>query len=266
MKRSIMAAALAGLVACSGGSDGPTGPSPSVSAPTLSTTNTSIFIGQTVQFAATGGGTIRWGGDNPQVATVDQTSGRITGVGNGRVTIWAENEGGRTTRLLRGLPSFAGSWLGSWVVEGCTANGVFSIIRTCDELPTGSNRPLGLSLTQTEDRISSGSILFGGLTGTTSATTVAEDGQARLAATLDPLPGNPIRVNIDNIILGSSAPGSIEGTFEQVWGNTELSGTMRVYGRIGSLTRTSGGPALLAPRPPQDARTLEDLIRLMFGR
>lgn len=265
MKRSIAVVVLVGLMACGGGSDGPTGPS-SVSAPTLSTANTSIFVGQTVQFAATGGGTIRWGGDNPQVATVDQTSGRITGVGNGRVTIWAENEGGRTTRLLRGLPSFAGTWQGSWVVEGCTANGVFAVLRTCDELPNGSNRPLGLLLTQNEDRISSGGVLFGGLTGTTTATTVAEDGQARLTATLDPLPGNPIRVNVDNIVLRSSAPGSIEGTFEQVWGNTELSGTMRVFGRIGSLTRISGGPALLAPRAPQDARTLEDLIRLMRGK
>ena len=35
MKRSITAAALVSLVACGGGSDGPTGPSPSVSAPTL---------------------------------------------------------------------------------------------------------------------------------------------------------------------------------------------------------------------------------------
>jgi hypothetical protein len=122
-----------------------------VSAPTLSTTNTSIFIGQTVQFSATGGGTIRWGGDNPQVATVDQTTGRVTGVGNGRVTIWAENEGGRTTRLLRGLPSFAGTWAGNWVVEGCTANGAFAILRTCDEFPGGGSRSLGLSLTQADD-------------------------------------------------------------------------------------------------------------------
>lgn len=55
--------------------------------------------------------------DNPQVATIDQTTGRVTGVGNGRVAIWAENEGERTTRLLRGLPSYGGSWVGNWIVE-----------------------------------------------------------------------------------------------------------------------------------------------------
>ncbi len=263
MKRSITAAALVSLVACGGGSDNPTGPSSSVSAPTLTTANTSIFIGQTVPFAASGSGTIRWGGDNPQVATVDQTTGRVTGVGNGRVTIWAENDGGRTTRLLRGLPSFSGTWQGHWVVEGCTANGIFTIIRTCDDFPSGGSRPLGLSLTQTDERISAGSVLFGGISGTTTAATVGEDGQVRLTATLDPLPGNPIRINVDNIVLSSHSPGSIQGTLEQVWGNTELSGTMRVYARIGSLTRTSGAPALLALRPPHGARTLEDLVRLM---
>lgn len=263
MKQSIVAVALVSLVAC-GGSNGPNGPAPGISAPTLTTANTSIFIGQTVQFAATGGGTIRWGGDNAQVATVDQTSGRVAGIGNGRVTIWAENEGGRTTRLLRGLSSFAGSWQGNWVVESCTANGVFSILDTCDEFPGGQSASLGLSLTQTDDRIAAGTIVFGGLTGATTAAAVAEDDQARMTASLDPLPGNPIRVNIENIVLSSPAAGNIQGSFEQVWGTAEFSGTMRIYGRIANLTRSSGGPALLAP--PPNARTLEDLVRLMLVR
>ena len=266
MRRLLMAAALASLVACGGGSDSPTGPSPSVSAPTLTTANTSIFIGQTVQFAATGGGTLRWGGDNPQVVTIDQSTGRVTGVGNGRVTIWAENEGGRTTRLLRGLPSFAGTWTGNWVVEGCTANGAFAILRTCDEFPSGGSRSLGLSLTQTDDRVAAGTIVFGSLVGSTTAATVGEDGQVRMTGSLNPLPGNPVRVNIDNVVLSSSSAGSIQGSLEQVWGSTEVSGTMRIHARIANLTRTSGGPALLAPRAPQEAPTLEDLIRLMQGK
>jgi hypothetical protein len=87
-----------------------------------------------------------------------------------------------------------------------------------------------------------------------------------MTGSLDPLPGNPVRVNIDNVVLSSSSAGSIQGSLEQVWGSTEVSGTMRVYARVANLTRTSGGPALLAPRAQQDARTLEDLIRLMRGR
>lgn len=264
MKRSILAAALVGLVACGGGSDGPTGPSQSVSAPTLTTANTSIFIGQTVQFAATGGGTIRWGGDNPNVATIDQSSGRVTGVGNGRVTIWAENDGGRTTRLLRGLPSFAGTWQGSWVVEGCTASDAFEMVDGCFEFSAGRSASMGLSLTQNDDRIGAGTIVFGSLIGSTTAAAVGEDGQARMTGTMNPIPGNPIRMSIETLVLNSASAGSIAGSFEQVWTSLEFSGTMRIRGRIQNLTRTSGGPALQAP--PRDVRTLEDLVRLMLGR
>src|SRR3954462_15585040 len=98
MKRGCFALVL-GLITACGGSKAPA--APSVAAPTISTPNTTIYIGQTVQFTATGGGTITWGGDAPGVARVDAPTGRVTGVGNGRETIWAENAGGRTTRALR---------------------------------------------------------------------------------------------------------------------------------------------------------------------
>lgn len=262
MKQSILAMALGTLVACGGGSGGPTGPS-SIGAPTLTTANTSIFIGQTVQFSATGTGTIRWGGDNPEVATIDQTTGRVTGVGNGRVTIWAENEGGRTTRLLRGLPSFAGTWEGSWLIERCTATGTFVTFDACAGVPVGRTAGLGLRFTQTDDRIAPGMIVFGSALGSTAAATVGDDGQVRMTASLNPLPGNPIRVNVEDLVLSSPSAGSLEGSLEQVWTGLDLDGTMRVGGRIASLTRISGGPALLAA--PRDVRTLEDLIRLMMS-
>jgi hypothetical protein len=220
-----------------------------------------IYIGQSVQFAATGGGTMRWGGDNPQVATVDQTTGRITGVSNGRVTVWAENEGGRTTRLLRGLPSYAGSWQGNWVIDGCTANGAFAILDLCDDFRNGGSRSLGLSLTQTDDRVSGGNIVFGSLTGSTTAATIGEDGQVRMTGSLNPLTGNSIRIEVENIVLSSQSAGNIQGSLEQVWGSTDFSGTMRIYARIANLTRSSGGPALQGP--PPTGRTAQDLIRLL---
>ena len=61
----------------------------------------------------------------------------MTGVATGRVTIWAENAGGRTTRLLRILPSYSGSWTGNWVVTGCTQNGIFTTLRLCNDFPNG---------------------------------------------------------------------------------------------------------------------------------
>jgi hypothetical protein len=83
MKRLMLAgAALSFTFACGGEGGSSTPTAPSVTAPVISTTNTSIYVGQNVTFAATGGGTIRWGGDAPSVATIDQTTGRVTGVGS----------------------------------------------------------------------------------------------------------------------------------------------------------------------------------------
>src|SRR4051794_26059175 len=140
-----------------GGSSGPSTPTtPSVTAPTITTTNTSVYVGQSVTFSATGGGTIRWGGDSPSVAAVDQTTGRVTGADTGRVTIWAENAGGRTTRLLKVIPSFAGSWVGNWIVDGCQQNGGFTLLNVCSG-PTHGLRPrLKPSFSQTETNVGSG--------------------------------------------------------------------------------------------------------------
>ena len=249
-----------------GGGGGGTPTAPSVTAPSISTSNTMIFIAQSLTFAATGGGAIRWGGDNSQVATVDQTTGRVTGVGNGRVTIWAENQGGRTTRLLRALPSFAGSWRGNYTIQDCQSNGVFSLLSFCNSnFRLGQSLGMTLGIAQTDDQITSGGVGLGSITGSLTTTGVGEDGQLRLAGTLTPIPGNSIRVSIENMRLESPNAGVIRGQYEQVWSDTTLSGTARVYGRIESLTRESGGPTFGLTAPRSGTVTLEDLVRMIKG-
>lgn len=267
MSMRILAVALVVAVgAACGGSGGGTAPTPVVTAPTISTSNTMIYVGQTVTFSATGGGTIRWGGDAPSVATVDQTTGRVTGVGTGRVTIWAENEGGRTTRLLRGLPSYTGFWRGNYTVQDCQSNGAFAIIAFCNSnFRLGQSLSMTMNLSQTEDRLTSGTIALGSLTGTLTTSTVGEDGQIRLAGSITPLAGNSIRVSLENMRLESPNAGVIHGQYEQVWSNTTLSGTGRVYGRIETLTRESGGPTVGFTAPGQGTYTLDDLLRMVRG-
>lgn len=250
-----------GLVACGGGSGGGTSPAPIVNAPSISPADTMIYVGQVKTFSASGGGTIRWGGDNSQVATVDQTTGRVTGVGNGRVTIWAENEGGRTTRLLRGLPSFNGSWVGNYRVTGCAQSGTFALANTCRDFFTGSSWNMGMSFVQTDDRISGGTVNLGALNGTLTSTTVTEQGDIRVTGTIDPLAGNPIRVFLENVALHSPSAGSLQGSHEVLFGSTTQSGTMRVFGAI-SLTRTSGAPLVSQSEVPAGP-TFADLLRLM---
>ncbi|MGZ8818447.1 MAG: hypothetical protein ACXWZR_13795 [Mycobacterium sp.] len=190
----VSVAALVGLAMCGGGCSTPT---PVIAAPSIITPNNVVYVGQTVPFAATGTGTIRWGGDAPGVATVDAATGRVTGIGIGRITIWAENEGGRTTRLLRVLPSFGGTWRGSYVVENCQASGTFSASAFCGTtIRVGDRLNMAIIFYQTEDRVTGGSFVLdsfpgGSLVGKLTDTSVGEDGQIRLAGSVEPIAGGP---------------------------------------------------------------------------
>lgn len=252
------------LASCGGssGGGGSTAPAPVINAPTISTGNTMIYIGQSVQFAASGGGTIRWGGDNPQVATVDQTTGRVTGVGNGRVTIWAENEGGRTTRLLRGLPSYAGSWRGNYTLQDCQSVGDFAAGGFCGSFFRGQSLNTRYELSQTDDRVT-GSFALGDLTGSFNPSTVAENGQLPVTGGLS---SGGTTVTLENMRLESTTAGVIKGQFEQLWGGSGLSGWARLYCRIETVTRTSGGPTFGFTAPGVDNLDLEEMIRRVLRK
>jgi hypothetical protein len=250
--------------ACSGGGGGGGGvTAPGSTAPAISTSNTVIFIGQLVTFAATGGGTIRWGGDNPAVATVEAATGRVTGVGNGRVTIWAENDGGRTTRLLRGLPSYAGSWQGKYDVVQCVETGDFLGSGFCPAFTPGQGLLLQLTLAQTNDQVT-GSFVFGtAAPGALNASTVAEDGS--LPATGLWVSGG-VTVRIENTRLASPGAGTMTGTFDQIWtvGGTTGSGLLR--SELTNMSRLSGGPAFGLTAPSSGPATLDEVMRRFIGR
>ena len=254
--------AFALFAAACGSEGGGTAPAPVITAPTISTPNTMVYIGQTVQFAATGGGTIRWGGDAPQVATVDQTTGRVTGVGTGRVTIWAENEGGRTTRLLRGLPSYAGSWRGNYTIQDCQSIGDFAAGGFCGTFFRGQSLNTRYELSQTEDRVS-GSFALGDLNGTFNPSIVAENGQLPMTGSLS---SGGTTIAIENLRFESPTAGVITGQFEQLWGSTGLSGFGRIYCRIETVTRTAGGPSFGFSAPGAQELKLAEMIRRVLRR
>ena len=146
----------------------------------------------------------------------------MTGVGLGRVTIWAENDGGRTTRLLRGLPSFAGTWRGGYIVQNCQAEGILADAGFCgNSVRIGERLEIAFIFNQTEDlpgsltsRVHGATFLLRPMAGFTFSlpgrltdTTVGEDGQIRLAGFGEAIFGTPLKVNLENIRLESPAPG-----------------------------------------------------------
>jgi hypothetical protein len=94
-----------------------------------------------------------WGTDAPTVATAEATTGRVTAVGSGSVTVFVDYQGHRGTRLIRGLPNFQGAWSGSYAVRSCTQSGQIAAAKLCDAFQPNRVFPTNLSLTQDADRV-----------------------------------------------------------------------------------------------------------------
>jgi hypothetical protein len=261
MKRFLALLPLVSLYACGGGSS--TAPTPSVTAPIIGTSNTMVYVGQTVTFSATGGGTIRWGGDAPGVANVDAVSGAVTGVGTGRVTIWAENAGGRTTRLLRGLPSYNGNWGGTYVINGCQSTGDMATIKFCGNFSSGQVLNMNLTIAQSTDQVTSGGYTLGALgPGSLNASTVAEGGTLPLTGTLR---DGSLTVLLQNGRFESPTAGTISGSFDQSWTISGASGFAIIACSIRNMTRSSGAPILFHIAGGEN-HSLEEMIQRVLVR
>lgn len=240
---------------------------PGCATPATITPNTDmVYIGQRVTFSANPATGVTWGGDAPSVATVDASTGAVTGVATGKVTIWAQNSAGRTTRLLSVIPSYNGEWTGSYSVNGCQATGDFAEIDFCEMFYAGEILNMGFGLTQSRDQVT-GSFSLGDLTGALSASTVnGTDGSLPLTGSSTTADG--LVIQVQNLRATSPSPGTMKGPFDQVWALPGAAGTGRLVCEIRDVTRTSGAPTVryVAPGANAPALTLEQAIRAVRRR
>jgi hypothetical protein len=211
-----------------------------------------VYIGQVVTFQASGTGTITWGGDQPAVATVDGPTGQVTGVATGDETIWAQNNAGRTTRLIHVLPSFAGTWQGNYAITGCQSTLDFTQIGFCSQqLPVGTVLHIGMSINQTLDHVTGGGFDLGRNQGTLNTGSVSGNGQLPLTGLITfTKNGITTNTNLGNARLDSLQPGVMTGTFDQTWSQPNgLLGSATVSGQIRLMTRTGGGPSAINKWP-----------------
>lgn len=92
-----------------------------------------------------------WGGDAPNVLSVNAGTGQITGMASGEVTVWCDYQGVRGTKRLRVLPNYGGVYLGSYSVSGCNHSRIFDAANWCGSFNTGRALPLRFDFSQTTD-------------------------------------------------------------------------------------------------------------------
>jgi hypothetical protein len=127
--------------------------------------------------ASLGTGAI-WGTDAAIVATVGSSTGTVSPLSAGMVTVYVDYQSVRGKKLMRVIPQFQGSWSGAWVKQGCSESGGFVGSGFCDGLSSGG---LTMAFTQNRDQIS-GAVVIGSVPVSASGS-IAVDGTLTLAGT-----------------------------------------------------------------------------------
>lgn len=252
--------------------ESPTSPTPPPTAQSITVTSSSdlLHIGISETFTATAtmsDGSSRavtggvWGGDNPNVATVEAATGQVTIVGSGMVSIFVDYQGKRGSKVIRGIPNYQGAWTGSYRIVSCTCTGDFRAIDFCSLFPVNMVFPTNLNLIQDGDSVQ-GSFHLGTLVADTSGP-IQTNGQLLLTGFVrEP----PITMDV-SWRMQSKNPGQITGSLTQLWRMTGLSGDARIKANIRNLNRTSTMATTLVPSTSRMLNpTLKDLFRALIRR
>ena len=250
--------------ACGDESSGslPTAASPTTSAITV-TVNNPIKVADTAQAVATASissgqtQTISsgWQSDAPGVASVTD-AGLVTGVANGRATIYVVSGGRQGQQVVRVVPNYDGQWAGLLRVTSCTQTGAWASVGFCDGLPVGGASGFTLGLSQTGESLTARAAyppeaLFPSVTAAIDA-----NGNAAFTSTFRTT-STPVLTLEAAWRIASAGRGVLSGTVSEVWTAAGVSGEGRLVQDIAGATRVGGTTA---------TRTSDSRMRMLGDR
>jgi hypothetical protein len=253
MNRLLIAFPLVLFAAACGDDNSPTlsssttAPSPTTTAVTVTVTSP-VRMGQTAQ--ATGSETLSdgqsraitsgWLSDAAAIATVTN-AGLVTGVSNGRATIYVIAGGRQGQQVVRVVPDYHGRWSGGLRVTSCTQTGVFASAGFCDDFRVGQTYRYALSLTQSGEQMTAivdygTPWLFPSV-----AAPIREDGSSAFAASMNAVePELGLALSLEPAFtINSTRAGELTGTVNEVWRLPNFPGEGRLTQEVVSTTRSS---------------------------
>lgn len=200
---------------------------------TTQATGTATLSNGTSQVLSAG-----WQSDVPSVATVT-TAGAVTGVANGRATIYILSGGRQGQQVIRVVPDYQGAWSGALRITNCAQSGFWAENDACADFAVNLEFGYTVSFEQSGEsmtaRVSYGSpIDFPSV-----PVPIRADGTASFAATVV-FTESGATFTIDTVFdINSPRVGELTGTVTEVWRVPNVPGEMRLVQDIVDTRRTS---------------------------
>lgn len=265
MNRLLFALPLALFAAC-GDDKLPSTPTPTTTDITVMVSSP-VGMGQTAQATGTemlSDGQTRsitsgWLSDAPAVATVTN-AGLVTGIGNGRATIYVIANGRQGQQVVRVVPDYQGRWSGGLRVTSCTETGIFASVDFCDDSPVGTTYNYAVSLSQSGEEMTAVVDYGAPFVFPSIAAPIREDGTSAFNPSLS-VTDSGITLTLEAAFnINSTRVGELTGTVNEVWRVPNFSGEGRLAQDIVATTRT--GTAMLSSMSEGSARRLRLLRKL----
>ena len=254
-----------GTMACGDDSSSspPTAPSPTTTSIAVTVAGP-LRMGQTTQATGTqmlSNGqsqaiTSGWQSDAPSVATVTG-AGVVTGVANGRATIYVISGGVQGQQVVRVVPDYHGNWTLGIRVTSCTETGIFSDFDFCEDFAGGEMYGMFLNLSQSGEQVTATPDWGEGVgTGTSGLASVREDGSLAFDSTAN-VTESGITLAIDSsFALNSTRVGELTGSITDVWRFPNISGEGRLTFGVASATRSGAGTNTMSSTKASGLRTI----------
>ena len=232
------------LAACGDDSGSPAAPSSTTSAVSI-TVASPLRMGQTTQ--ATGSETrsngqtqpvtTGWQSDAPGVASVT-TGGLVTGVANGRATIYVVASGRQGQQVVRVVPDYQGRWIGGLRITSCAEAGVFAEFDFCDDFPVGQVTGHSLDLSQAGEQLTATASYGPELTFAPASASIREDGSAAFSTSTSITDSGVTLTLAPSFAINSPRVSELTGTVSDVWRFPNVPGEGRLTFEITRTTRT----------------------------
>jgi hypothetical protein len=268
MNRLVLAFLLTPLLAACSDSSSPTPPSSTPKTSAVSVTVSSpLRMGQTAQ--ATGTETLSdgqsraitsgWLSDALAVATVTN-AGLVSGIANGRATIYVVTGGMQGQQVVRVVPDYQGRWSGRLLVTSCTETGIFADIDFCDDSAVGTEFGYSLDLSQSGTLMTALVDYGPPLVFPSVAAPIGEDGTSSFAPVLNVTESGFTLTLEAAFNINSTRVNQLTGTVNELWRLPNITGEARVAQNIVSTTRT--GASAFSSTSEGTARRLRLFRRL----